>query len=172
MPAALAILLMSVTRSTPEFTTITGGPELIFPTAVFESQEPMITREAVDLLNRVLSVAFGISGPFFGFSGLRPREGPSGWPFGVVVSVECPMYTTIAPFVCSESSKSLTPVLGLMLYSILISTASHLPGPSGICVSSGALNQFDKILPAETLRYPASCGFHEGLINMQNDLTD
>jgi hypothetical protein len=96
MPAALAILLMSVSRSAPEFTATTGGPELIFPTAVFESQEPMITREAVDLLNKVLSLSFGISGPFFGFSGLRPREGPSGCPFGVAVSVECPTYTTNA----------------------------------------------------------------------------
>ena len=31
--------------------------------------------------------------------GLRPREGASGWPFGAFVSVECPMYTTIAPLV-------------------------------------------------------------------------
>ena len=98
MPAALAILLMSVTRSTPEFVAIMGGPALMFPTAVFELQEPKITSEASDLLNKVLSLSFGISGPFFGFSGLRPREGPSGWPFGVAVSVECPMYTTIAPF--------------------------------------------------------------------------
>jgi hypothetical protein len=82
----------------PEFVAITTGPAFIFPTAVFESQEPMITREAADLLNRVLSLGFGISGPFLGFSGLKPREGPSGWPFGVAVSVECPMYTTIAPF--------------------------------------------------------------------------
>jgi hypothetical protein len=51
----------------------------------------MITREAADLLNKLRSLAFGISGPFLGFSGLRPREGPSGWPFGVAVSVECPM---------------------------------------------------------------------------------
>ena len=78
MAAALAILLMSVIRLAPEFATIVGGPALMFPTAVFESQEPMITREAADLLNKVLRVAFGISGPFFGFSGLRPREGPSG----------------------------------------------------------------------------------------------
>jgi hypothetical protein len=35
-----------------------------FPTAVFESQEAMITREAADLLNKVLRVALGISGPF------------------------------------------------------------------------------------------------------------
>src|SRR5215831_2984314 len=106
VPTALAILLMSVTRSAPEFMAIMGGPAFIFPTAVFESQEPMITREAADLLNKVLSLAFGISGPLFGFSGLRPREGPSGWPFGVAVSVECPTYTTNAPFVCSEASKS------------------------------------------------------------------
>ena len=99
MPAALAILLMSVTRSAPEFVAIMGGPALMFPTAVFESQEPMITSEAADLLNKVLRVAFGISGPFSGFLGLRPREGPNG-SFGDLarVSVECPMYTTIAPF--------------------------------------------------------------------------
>ena len=77
MPAALAILLMSVTRSSPEFTAIMGGPVLMFPTAVFESQAPMITREAVDWLNKFWSLSFGISGPFSGFSGLRPREGPT-----------------------------------------------------------------------------------------------
>ena len=44
MPAALAILLMSVNRFFPEFATIMGGPVLRFPTAVFESQEPMITK--------------------------------------------------------------------------------------------------------------------------------
>ena len=74
MPAPLAILLMSVTRSAPEITAIMGGPAFIFPTAVFESQEPMITREAADLLNKVLSLAFGISGPFSGFTRLRPRR--------------------------------------------------------------------------------------------------
>jgi hypothetical protein len=36
---ALAILGMRVTLSFPEFVTKIGGPALIFPTAVFESQE-------------------------------------------------------------------------------------------------------------------------------------
>jgi hypothetical protein len=40
-------------------------PAFIFLTAIFESQEPMITREVTDLLNKVLSLSFGISGPFF-----------------------------------------------------------------------------------------------------------
>jgi hypothetical protein len=34
----------------------------------------MITSEAVDLLNKVLSLLFGISGPLNGFKGLKPRE--------------------------------------------------------------------------------------------------
>ena len=90
VPGALAILLMSVIRSAPEFVAIIGGPSVIFPTAVFESQEPIIRRESADLLNKLRSLGFGISGPFLGFSVLSPREGPSGWPFGVAVSVECP----------------------------------------------------------------------------------
>ena len=103
MATAFAILGMRVTLSVPEFVTIMGGPALRFPTAVFESQEAMITSEALDLLNKVLRVVFGISGPFLGLSGLRPREGPSG-SFADLggVSVECPMYTTIAPSLFSE----------------------------------------------------------------------
>jgi hypothetical protein len=55
-------------------------------------------REAADLPNQVLRVAFGISA-FFGLSGLRPREGPSGLFADLAgVSDECPMYATIAPF--------------------------------------------------------------------------
>jgi hypothetical protein len=46
-------LLMSVFPLAPEFATIMGGPALMFPTAAFESQEPIITREAADLLNKV-----------------------------------------------------------------------------------------------------------------------
>jgi len=67
---ALAILGIGVVVSVfefvsvPEFWTITGGPALSFPTAVFASQEAMITREAADLLNKVLRVALGISGCF------------------------------------------------------------------------------------------------------------
>jgi len=71
---ALAILGMRVTLLAPEFVTIMGGPARWFPTAVFESQEAMITREAADLPNQVLRVAFGISGPFLGLSGLSPKN--------------------------------------------------------------------------------------------------
>ncbi len=48
MATALAILGMRVTLLAPEFVTIMDGPALIFPTAVFESQEVMITRDAAD----------------------------------------------------------------------------------------------------------------------------
>ena len=78
MLTALAIAGMVVLLSAPEFWTIMGGPALSVPTAVFESPEAisqprqeqglvdrgvaMITRDAADLLNKVLRVAFGISG--------------------------------------------------------------------------------------------------------------
>jgi hypothetical protein len=65
---------MRVTLSAPEFVTIMGGPALMFPTAVFESQEAMITREAADLLNKVLRVA-GFQAPFLGCEDLgRERD--------------------------------------------------------------------------------------------------
>jgi len=83
---ALAILGIGVVVSVfefvsvPEFWTITGGPALSFPTAVFASQEAMITREAADCSIKFLGWRLGFQAALLSLKDLA-RESDTGCPY-------------------------------------------------------------------------------------------